>query len=100
MTKEFEKYLLEFVRSNGWINDNEPIISVFGDDRIAPPYFYNSKKGLEKGLLHNWAYNLEKIDKYLLEYVSDILKKHNITKIYVHSGYQSDDWSLNNIKKI
>jgi len=100
MTEECKKEILEYVESQGWF-DNTDIIDI-SINFLDPSYFYQSKKGRGRSdrILHVWSSDYEKMDKYLLEFIGHILKKHNIKKMTVHGDYQSNDWTFNTIKKI
>ncbi|PCI28715.1 hypothetical protein COB55_03545 [Candidatus Wolfebacteria bacterium] len=76
---------------------------------IKRHYFYWSEKGKNRNLEEKWEKNKIKMDKYCLEYIGHILKKHKVKRIYVSSigdtklddkTYTSTDWKFENIEHI
>ncbi len=107
MTEQCKKDIEEYVSSKGWINNK-----IFYEDKFIRNYFYRSKKGIKNNFLEQWGNGIEKMDKYLLEFIGHILRKHNIIEIEIKDSpydndnfdkkiciYSSKDWKFNNILK-
>lgn len=102
MTEECKKEIEQYVQSKGWNNR-----VLFKDNKLIGSYFYYSKKGIKRKLGNKWEKDPENMDKYLLEYIDHILRKHNIIKIIINEStiddikvntYSSKDWKINNIE--
>ena len=76
---KFVKDLKEYVTSKGW--NDEDFLVIGNEDGIAYTYFTLCKKGEQRNLQEKWKKDPEKMDKYLLEYLGKILRKHKITRI-------------------
>ncbi|PCI28441.1 hypothetical protein COB55_03910 [Candidatus Wolfebacteria bacterium] len=102
MTEEFKKDLKEYLDKSSWVNINDPLILY--NEYISRSYFLHSKRGEGGRLRDKWILEqeYEKYDKYLLNYLSPILNKHNIKEISVGHirKYESLNWSIDTIRSI
>jgi len=100
LTKECKEDIISYLHKKGWGRK----LSVFTSSRneINRTYFLDSKKGREKKLRTNHFKNGQwgSFDKYLLNYLSPVLLKHNIKIITINDNYiyKSTDWKFKNIK--
>ena len=94
MTKECKKEIESYLEDQGYMNT-----ILFTDDDISRDYLYWSTKGVKKGLATLWDNDTEKTDKYFLEFIGFILRKHKITEIgIVNAGTISKTHGTNGLK--
>jgi hypothetical protein len=103
ITEECKKDIIEYLYNNGW-GTHIPVFWDYRSCEISRSYFLDSKKGISKQLNKN-HFSLDKwasFDKYLLEYIGPILRKHNIIHFTIWDNYQygSQTWKFDDIKHL
>ena len=103
LPKKCKEEIKSYVDSKGFgIIEKE--FSLFENDKICRGYYIDSQEGIKRkfGKEFGFMYKWETLDKWFLEFIGHILRKHKINNIEFlgDSTYTSTDWKFNNIKKL
>ncbi|PCI27756.1 hypothetical protein COB55_05105 [Candidatus Wolfebacteria bacterium] len=94
MTKECKGEIKVFVQLNGWARGTYPLIY---DDNISRSSIIKSAEGKKRNIVDLFNKNNHDFDRYFLEFIGHILRKHKITKIRMNYYYISKTWKFDDI---
>jgi len=80
LTKECAQEIGIYVTQQGWVSDGHSIFRGV-DYNISRSYFIECKKGLHRDIEKVFNKNNHLFDRYFLEFIGHILRKHNITTV-------------------
>jgi len=105
MTEECKKEIINYLIKEEWLNkDNEHFITpsfINGSMYIHIFLLKTSIKGINRKILIRIKQNQETYERYFLEYIGFILKKHNMKEVSIYTTtYTSTSWKFKEIKRI
>lgn len=92
----------QYLENNDWVNTYDNLWYTQGDVIDLSCYYFCGCKKYDDNKMDDWEADGPN-DKYVLEYIGQILRKHKIKEVWVDGDmwkYQSEKWTFDTIKKI
>ncbi|PCI28676.1 hypothetical protein COB55_03620 [Candidatus Wolfebacteria bacterium] len=102
MTEECKQEIKDYIDSKGFSYNRNSNVKFYGSG-IHRGYYIDSEEGKNRkfsgfsydGGDHQW----ESLDKYFLEFIGHILRKHDITEVNLsYDIYESNNWKFGSIE--